>query len=119
VSGVPSRPYGDGRVAGTSPIAGIQGHIMSSIVAITRSWTPQVRSTDAQGKPCPLLWRNLMLTRQSSKPDPSQPVAIATSVGINCKATFFHRVIPLRSQIPGPFNTHSPRIVERFSPIHF
>jgi hypothetical protein len=92
---------------------------MSSIVALTRSRTPQVRSTDAQGKFCPLLRRNRMLTRQSSKPDASQPVGIATSAGINCKATFFHRVIPLRSQIPCPFNTHSTRIVERFSPIHF
>jgi hypothetical protein len=92
---------------------------MSGIVDITRSRTPQVRSTDAQGKPCPLLRRNLTLTCQSSKPDTSQPVEIATSTGINCKTTFFHRVIPLRSQIPGPFNTHSTRIVERFSPTHF
>ena len=63
VSGVPSRSYGNGRVVGTPQIAGIQKHIMSSIAAIIRSRTPQVRSTDVREKPCPPLRRNLMLTR--------------------------------------------------------
>jgi hypothetical protein len=119
VSGVPPWPHGDGRVARTPQVAGIEGHIMSSVVALARSRMPQVRSAEALGKPCPLPRGNLMLTRQNSKPDASQPVAIATSAGINRTATFFHRGMPLRSQIPGPFNTHSTRIVERFSPIHF
>ena len=102
VSGMPSRSYGNGRVVGTPQIAGIQKHIMSSIAAIIRSRTPQVRSTDVREKPCPPLRQNLMLTHQSSKPDASQPVGIATSPGINCKATFFHRVSPLISHIPRP-----------------
>ena len=92
---------------------------MSSFDALARSRTPQTRPTDAPGKPCPLLPRNLMLKRQSGKPDASQPVGLATSAGINCKATLLHAVNPLRSQIPGPFNTHSAGVVERFSPIHF
>ena len=92
---------------------------MSSVVALARLRMPQVRSAEALGKPCPSLRRNLMLTRQNTKPDASQPVGIATSAGINRNAKYFRRAMPLRSQLPGPFNTHSTRIVERFSPIHF
>ena len=88
---------------------------MSRIIALARLRMPQVQSTDAAGKFCPLLRQHLILARQTNQPDASQPVTIATSADINSKATFLHRVISLRPRLSGPVNTHSTNIVERLS----
>jgi len=77
----------------------IEGHLMSSVVALARSWSPQVWFHQPSGKLLSFTAANLMLTCQFHRSTASQPVGIATSPVISCKTTFLHRAIPLRSRL--------------------